>query len=245
MRLICFAVFILFFLYSCSNQGKFEDISLTNRVETIVPELNVSGFGNAFLLKYNNETFAITAKHILRMIKTGPQVNGLSFDVFIKNWVMFPLDKKEDTIVISKLLNRDADSLLDERPIYENDWLIFSIQRNHSAVKPLQVRTTPLKPGENLYVIGYTGKLESGNPEVYKFEYYKTIGQHILLKNITVAEYKHMGGLGGAPVVDEEGAVVAIASADEVDPETGKKYYAPCLLNELITFLQKNQTEPL
>jgi hypothetical protein len=242
MRLTCFAVFILLFLYSCSSQGKFENISLTNRVETIVPELNVSGFGNAFLLKYNNETFAITAKHLLRMIKA-PQVNGYSFDVFIKNWVMFPLDQKEDTILISKLLNRDADSLLNERPIYENDWLIFSIQWNHSTVKPLQVRTTPLKPGEILYVIGYTGKLESVNPEVFKFEYFKTIGQNILLNNITGV--KLLGALGGAPVVDEQGAVVAIASADKIDPETGKRYYAPCLLNELIAFLQKNQTKPL
>lgn len=239
MRLTCFAVFILL-IYSCSNQGKFENISLTNRVETIVPEMNVSGFGNAFLLKHNNETYAITAKHLLRMIKAGPGVNGLSFDVFIKNWVMFPQEKKEDTIVISKLINRDADSLLDERPIYENDWLIFSIQSNHSTVMPLQVRTTPLKAGENLYVIGYTGKFESGKPEVLKFEYYKTIGQHILLKSITVEDYTHLGQLGGAPVVDEDGAVVAIASADEIDAETGKKFYAPCLLNGLIEFLGKN-----
>jgi hypothetical protein len=241
MRLACFTAFILFFLYSCSSEEKFENISLTNRVETIVPELNVSGFGNAFLLQYNNETFAITAKHFLRMIKM-PQVDGLSFDALIKNWVMFPLDKEEDTIVMSKLLNRDADSLLGKQSPYENDWLIFSIQSNNSSVKPLQVRTTPLKPGENVYIIGYT-KEDGRNPGVYKFEYYKTIEQRILLKGLTVAE--GMVALGGAPVIDEQGAVVAIASADQTDPETGKQYYAPCLLNELIAFLQKNQTKTL
>lgn len=123
-------------------------------------------------------------------------MNALSFDGFIKEWVLFPLDKKEDTIVASKLLNQDNTALLDNKSIYDNDWLVFSIRSNHSSVKPLQARTTPLVPGEKLYVIGWTRKMESGKQRVYEFEYYKTIGHRILLKDVIVPEL--FGGLSGA-----------------------------------------------
>jgi hypothetical protein len=153
---------------------------LTNRIDFFDPKLNQPRFCTAFLLQYNNDTFAITAKHLLKIIKPA-QMNALSFDGFIKNWVLFPLDNKSDTIVTSKLLNQNTAAFLDDKAIYDNDWLVFSIQSNHSSVKPLQARTTPLVPGKKLYVIGWTRKMETGNQRVYEFEYYKTIGHRILL----------------------------------------------------------------
>jgi hypothetical protein len=244
MRTIYFAIFLLVFLYSCSSQEKvsqkvFEDISLTSRIDFFDPKLNQPRFCTGFLLQYNKDTFAVTAKHLLKIIKP-PQMNTLSFDGFIKNWVLFPLDKKEDTIVTTKLLNQNPAAQLDDKSIYDNDWLVFSIGSNHSTVKPLQARTTPLIPGEKLYVIGWTRKMESGKQRVYEFEYYKTIGHRILLKEVIVPE--QFGGLSGAPVVDEQGAVVGIVSNGTKDPDTGKKFFSPCVLDELIAFIQKNQT---
>jgi len=244
MRLTYSAIFILVFLYSCSSQEKvsqkeFSAISLINRIDFFDPKLNQPRFCTAFLLQYNNDTFAVTAKHLLKIIKP-PQMKALSFDGFIKNWVLFPLDKKDDTIITSKLLNQNTAASLDDKAIYDNDWLVFSIQSNHSTVKPLQARTTPLVPGEKLYVIGWTRKMETGKQRVYEFEYYKTIGHRILLKEIIVPE--QFGGLSGAPVVDEQGAVVGIVSNSTTDPDTGKKFFSPCVLDELLAFLQKGQT---
>jgi hypothetical protein len=243
MRLTFFAFFSLFFLSSCSSQEKisrkvFEDISLTNRIGFFDQKLNQPRFCTAFLLQYNNDTFAVTAKHLLKIIKPA-QMKALSFDGFIKSWVLFPLDKKEDSIVASNLLNQDQAALLDDKAIYDNDWLVFSIQVNHSTVKPLQARTTPLAPGEKLYVVGWTRKMESGKQRVYEFEYYKTIGHRLLLKDLVVPE--QFGGLSGAPVVDEQGAVVGIVSNSTTDPDTGRKYFSPCTLGELLAFIQKRQ----
>jgi hypothetical protein len=243
MRLTFFAIFCLVFLCNCSSQEKvsqkvFEDISLTNRIDFLDQKLNQPRFCTGFLLKYNNDTFAITARHLLKIIKPA-QMKTLSFDGFINNWVLFPLDKKADTIVTSKLLNQDQAVSLDNKSTYDTDWLVFSLQSNHSTVKPLQARTTPLTPGEKLYVIGWTRKMESGKQRVYEFEYYKTIGHRILLKDVIVPE--QFGGLSGAPVVDEQGAVVGIVSNSTTDPDTDRKYFSPCVLDELIAFLQKRQ----
>jgi hypothetical protein len=236
---------MLSFACSCSSQEKvsskvFDEIAVTNGIEFIDPKLNQPRFGTGFLLKYNNDTFAVTAKHLLKIIKPAPMM-ALSLDGFVKNWVLFPLDKKADTITTQKLLNQNTGELLEDKAIYRNDWLVFSIRSNHSAVKPLQVRTTPLTPGEKLYVVGWTRKMESGKQRVYEFEYYKTIGQRILLKDIIVPE--QFGGLSGAPVIDEEGAVVGIVSNSTQDPETGKKYFSPCTIDGLITFLQHTNHE--
>jgi hypothetical protein len=236
---------MLAFVCSCSSQEKvsqkvFEDIAVTNRIEFPDPALNQPRFCTGFLLKYNNDTFAITAKHLLKIIKPA-QMTALSFDGFIKNWVLFPLDKKADTIVTGKLLNQNAAELLEDKATYDNDWLVFSIRSNHSAVKPLQVRTTPLTAGEKLYVVGWTRKMEGGKQRVYEFEYYKTTGHRILLKEVIVPP--QFGGLSGAPVVDEQGAVVGIVSNSTQDPDTGKKFFSPCTIDGLLTFLQNTKRD--
>lgn len=245
MRHIYLSVFILTFACSCSSQEKvsqkvFDDIALTNSIEFNDPKLTQPRFCTGFLLKHNNDTFAVTAKHLLKIIKPA-NMTALSFDGFVKNWVLFPLDKKEETVVTGKLLNQNTAELLEEKSTYENDWLVFSIAANHSTVKPLQIRTTPLTPGEKLYVVGWTRKMESGKQRVYEFEYYKTIGYRILLKEVVVPE--QFGGLSGAPVVDEQGSVVGLVSNSTQDPHTGKKYFSPCTIDGLIAFLQNIKRE--
>lgn len=245
MRHIYLPVFMLAFACSCSSQEKvsqkvFDDIAVTNGIEFHDSRLTQPRFCTGFLLKYNNDTFAVTAKHLLKIIKP-EKMTALSLDGFVKNWVLFPLDKKEDTIVTEKLLNQNTAELLKDKTTYENDWLIFSIRSNHSVVKPLQVRTTPLTTGEKLYVVGWTRKMESGKQRVYEFEYYKTIGRRILIKEVIVPE--QFGGLSGAPVVDEQGGLVGIVSNSTEDPDTGKKYFSPCTIDGLITFLQNIKRE--
>ena len=54
---------------------------------------------------------------------------------------------------------------------------------------------------------------------------------------------EQFGGLSGDPVVDEQGAVVGIVSNSTQDPETGKKYFSPCTIDGLITFLQNTKRD--
>lgn len=236
-RLCFFSLLLLSISAYCQekqSKKSFEAIALTNRIAFVDSTFDQPRFSCGFLVKYQSDTFAVTAKHLLKIIKTD-QMQTLNFENQVKSWTLFPLDKKDQLVVTGKLLNEDKSASLDESSTYQQDWLLFSLKSNHAKVKPLAIRTTPLIPGEKCYVIGWTRKIETGSQRVYEFEYYKTIGDRILLKDIIVPE--QFGGLSGAPVVDEQGLVVGIVSGATADPDTNKKYFSPCAISGLLKFL--------
>lgn len=193
-------------------------------------------FSCGFLLKYGNDTLAITAKHLLNVIKSD-QMKAVSFENRIKSWSLYSLTKKTELVITDQLLNENKSELLANKATYVNDLLVFSIKGNHSKVKPLDIRTTALIPGEKLYAVGWTRKMESGDQRVYEFEFYKIIGNRILLKDIIVPEL--FGGLSGALIVDENGKVVGIVSGSTTDSDTKKKYFSPFYLTELKSIIGK------
>lgn len=236
-------VFIILFSFTaaCSGQEKvssksFDPIALVNKIDFYDSKFDQSRFSCGFLLSYKNDTFAVTAKHLLKIIKPD-EMKVLSFENQIKGWSMFKLDDRTEIVSTDRLLNQNKAELLGNKSTYDNDWLVFSIKENRSKVKPLLIRTTKLVTGEKLYAVGWTRKMESGPQRVYEFEYLKKIGNRLLLKDIIVPET--FGGLSGAPVVDEAGLVVGIVSGGTEDPETNKKYFSPCGLEQLILFLDK------
>lgn len=235
------SLFALLIITACTGQEKvsdktFEEITLVNKIDFFDSKLDQPKFSCGFLLQYNKEIYAVTAKHLLKIIKPD-KMKTLSFENNIKSWTLYPLENKSEIVICDKLLNENKSELLEAKSTYENDWLLFSIKENHSKIKPLEIRTTPLLTGEKLYVVGWTRKMENGKQRVYEFEYYKTINNRILLKDIIVPE--QFGGLSGSPVVDEKGMLVGIVSNGTVDPETGKKYFSPCSATTLLAFLEK------
>ncbi|MFD1257259.1 trypsin-like serine protease [Mucilaginibacter terrae] len=226
----------------CSGQEKvslkkFDNVTLLNKIAFNEAKYDQPKFSCGFILQYHNQNFAVTAKHLLKIIKTD-EMKSIAIGNSIKSWSMFALDQPNEQLITDKLLNENNAELIAGKATYDNDWLVFSIKENHTQVKPLQVREAPLKTGEKLYVIGWTRKMETGGQQVYEFEYYKTIGNRILLKEVIVPE--QFGGLSGAPLVDEQGMLVGLVSNGTVDPETGKKYFSPCKVDGLIAFLDKH-----
>ncbi|GEO04934.1 hypothetical protein AAE02nite_25980 [Adhaeribacter aerolatus] len=228
---------------SCSGQEKvstknFDEITLVNHIQFHNNKYDQQKFSCGFLLEANNDTFAVTAKHLLKVIKP-QEMKALLFEGMVKQWSMYPLNKKEEMVVMDKLLNQSKAELLDSKATYENDWLVFSVKKNYSKVKPLQLRTSALQPGEKLYVVGWTRTMEDGPQRVYEFEYYKTIANRILLKDVIAPE--KFGGLSGAPLVDAQGLVVGIVSNGTTDPDSNKKYFSPCALVSLASFLNNSK----
>lgn len=240
-------IFLFAFLILLTTDGlsqetvsgkKFEDITLVNKIDFYNTKFDQARFSCGFLLKYKNDTFAITAKHLLKIIRSD-EMKTVTFENSIRNWLLYPLTKKEEAVITDKLLNENKSESLDAKSTYDDDWLVFSIKENRSKVKPLEIRTAPLVAGEKLYVAGWTRKMETGGQRVYEFEYYKTMDNRILLKDIIVPE--QFGGLSGAPLLDEHGLVAGIVSNGTVDKETNKRYFSPCNLSSLIAFLDKLQ----
>ncbi len=249
MKNIFHYLFLIIALASCSpgiisvSEKQFPPISLINHYEYFNGEHEFNQLGTAFLLKYKNDTFAITAKHILAVLKPD-SLKNLTLDNFIKNWTMSALNKQNEIVTIDKLLNEDKNESLKSKTIYQKDWLVFSIKENKAKVIPLEFREKPLVKGEKLYAIGWTRHMKEGNQRVYEFEYYKTKGTHHLMKKLIIPE--KMGGLSGAPVVDNDGKLVGIVSNGEFNLFTMEKMLAPVGTIELKAFLDNylnNKTE--
>ncbi|MBD8084254.1 trypsin-like serine protease [Chryseobacterium caseinilyticum] len=241
MKIINILAIVIFSLYSCQNATSkkvFKEISLVNKIDFNDDKLNQPRFACGFLMQYNNETFAVTAKHLLQIIKP-KEMKTLAFENHIKSWSFYVLDKKDKTVTTNSLLNKNESENLNDKSSYSNDWLVFSVKQNNSDVEVLEIRDKPLLVGEKLYVVGWTRTMEDGPQRVYEFEYYKTINNRMLLKDVVVPE--KFGGLSGAPVVDEYGKLVGIVSGGTEDPDTKKKYFSPCTLDNLLSFLDQYQ----
>ena len=230
---------------ACSGQERvstkaFPAVALANRITFSEAQFNQPRFGCGFLLVHGPDTFAVTAKHLLKVIKTKDMAR-VSFGQSITDWSLFTLPAPDQTVRTTRLLNEDTGASLQDKATYEEDWLVFGLRANHAAVKPLPFRSTPLRPGEKLYVVGWTRHQAKGPQRVYEFEYYKTVGHRLLLKDVLVPEL--LGGLSGAPLVDEAGALVGLVSNSTADPDTGTKYFSPCSVDGLRTFIEGYQRQ--
>lgn len=246
MKNLFYFLTILTVLISCSkakisvSDKQFPPVCLVNHYEYFDENHMNNQLGTAFLLKYHNDTFAITAKHTLAVLKTD-SIKNLSLEKFIKRWTMSPLTKENEMVVVDDLLNEDKSESLKSKTLHEKDWLVFSIKENRTNVIPLEFRETPLVKGEKLYAIGWTRHMKEGNQRVYEFEFYKTKGTHHLMKKLIIPE--KMGGLSGGPVVDEDGKLVGIVSKNEFNLFAMEKMFAPVGTEDLKAFLDNYRSK--
>jgi hypothetical protein len=164
-----------------------------------------------------------------------------NFENGLKLWTMYPKDKKEQTIIMDRLLNEDkTDSLsfdfINSHDTTYNDFLVFKIKQNNSKIKPLEMRMTKLKDGENLYTIGWTYNDTEGAQRVYKYSYYQSKGTRFNMRVINAP--KNGGGLSGSPVIDSDGFLVGIMSGMDEDPITKEEFSSPRHIEYLIRFFE-------
>ncbi|MHC4711328.1 MAG: hypothetical protein ACYTA3_13180, partial [Planctomycetota bacterium] len=87
-----------------------------------------------------------------------------------RGWKMFPKDRPSEVVVVGELINPDAEESLQRIPC-EKDWLLFTVERASKEIQPLRFRTTPLQPGEPVYVIGWRYTEKDCPQIVYEGEY--------------------------------------------------------------------------
>lgn len=238
-------IFILFFftlLSSCKSQIDLTKtpIGLINNVSYNNPAFNNSNAGNGFLVSYNQQVYAITAKHILNIAKT-PKMQFVDFEGELSAWKMQPKNDSTKVVLLDKLLSHNrTDSLtwsfLDSNWDTYNDWLVFSIKENNSNNRPLTFRKKPLVAGEKLFIVGWSYKDETGAQRVYEYKYGKADG--IYHEIIQVKGPESLGGLSGSPVVDEQGAVIGLVTSGWEDEDTKEIIVAATAMEGVLNFLK-------
>ena len=111
MKLASLIILVILFTINAFSQDKasnkkFDQIALVNQIDFLDSKFDQPRFSCGFLLKYNQDTFAITAKHLLKFIKSD-EMHAVSFDNGIKNWSLFSLTNPNEKVRVARLLNED------------------------------------------------------------------------------------------------------------------------------------------
>jgi hypothetical protein len=238
LKLIILTLSINQFCFSQNADKIWPPITMINDVIFNDSKFDKLNIGCGFLLKYNQDTFAITAKHIIIVAKTD-LMKTTNFENGLKQWIMYPKDKKNETVIMGELLNPDKTDSLDwgykeRHDDTYNDFLIFKIKTNNSKIKPVELRKTKPKVGDILYDIGWTYADTDGEQRIYKYSYYKSIGKRFNMRRIIFPE--NGGGSSGSPVLDSDGLLVGIISGMDEDPITKEIFSSPRNVDYLIQF---------
>jgi S1-C subfamily serine protease len=165
--------------------------------------------GSAFLLDTGDEIVAVTAKHVLRYFKS-EAMDSVSFRGTLVRWEMFPKDDPSDVTLARALINEDDDESL-EGIRAERDWVLLNVERVSETVTPLRLRTTPLEPGETVFVVGWR-YTDEGPQHVRRGQVVRSEQGSVLIDVPELADNK-MPGLSGTPVIDSRGYVIGLMSS--------------------------------
>jgi len=163
---------------------------------------------SAFLLQDGDEIVAVTAKHVLRFFKS-EAMDSVSFRGTLVSWEMVPKDAPTDVTVLGALINEDEEESLEGIPV-ARDWILFTVESTSKSVTPLRLRSTPLKKGETVFVVGWR-YTDEGRQHVYPGKYVRSEKGSVLI-DIRELVDNTIPGLSGAPVIDTRGHVVGLMS---------------------------------
>lgn len=199
-------------------------------------DTSLSYVGTSFLIRTQNDTYAVTVKHALfvawRKFENKVSVNGK-----LDRWIMYPKNDKKNYIEVGPLVNDDPDEKIQDgyqNGVLQRDWLVFRTTSIPSDFYPLTIKTTTAQPGDQVYL--------TGNPYHFKHtfgltgEILKKEG-NLLLVQFDVADSIFLGGASGSPLLDRNGQLIGIFSNTRMDPVSGKKIYLINSINYLMDIL--------
>ncbi|NAS29897.1 hypothetical protein GTQ40_02835 [Flavobacteriaceae bacterium R38] len=190
--------------------------------------------GSGFLLRHNNKTYAITAKHVLFFAKTD-SMKTISFGDELKSWTLYSKQSKSK-IIAGKLINENPNEAIVMPP--KGDWLIFeTTDKLPKNMAIYTLRDTPLKQGEDVKFMGYPYKSES--PIRINGSFIGLTKDNNLKLDVPNGNY---GGCSGGPVIDSEGKLVGIVSMGYFNQKEQKYVFEPASLDYFRSIIEKYQS---
>ncbi|WP_109437332.1 MULTISPECIES: trypsin-like peptidase domain-containing protein [Aquimarina] len=241
LKKIIITTLVAITLISCSSVKRLQNtpIGLINNVAYTDSSFDNPNASNGFLVQYKNNTYAVTAKHILMIAKTD-HMKFVDFEGNLKEWRMYPKNDSTRYVIADKLLSTNKkDSLtwnyMDTNWDTYNDWLVFSVKENKTSHKPLKFRKKPIKKGEYVYAIGWSYKDSIGAQRVYQYTFDTTEGDYHNL--IQIKGPKSLGGLSGAPIVDKKGRIIGLVSSGGEDEKTKEVFLQATNIKNAFKFI--------
>jgi len=225
-RIIIFSL-VLLFLPGCQNRNtaaekeswadkpvsQWPDIALTNTVrftDTVFTEM-----ANAFLIDTGYDTLGVTCKHFFLLFrKIG--LTHIDPGAGLEEWSVFPKDQPSKKVLFGDMINRDSNEDTGEfNTLKDRDWIIFRLKSGINGICPLKIRTTPLRKGETIYSVGWSGIQSTEEPLLVTMKVYENMGNYCYIS--TTSEDVDPHGSSGSPVIDSSGHLVGLVSGAEGD----------------------------
>jgi hypothetical protein len=184
-----------------------KQVLLTNNASFKKHKDEMSG-ASGFLINYQGQVYAVTAKHVLgEAMGIEPEIKLSEFNNYLISWKMFPripINIKTDTVVIGKL-KRNYDAL-------DKDILLLEVENSNYNVLPLTPSFNLPKKGEKLYIIGCPYSQEKCKQNLYEITY-DSYDTETSMLNFLIKSKVELSGFSGAPIVDSSGNVVSILTS--------------------------------
>ncbi|NRD21893.1 trypsin-like peptidase domain-containing protein [Winogradskyella litoriviva] len=228
MRKYGLIIFIfLLFTFSCNNKpqitnaepwinkpvSQWPDFALTNTIS--FTDTTYTDFANSFLINTGIDTVAVSCKHLFMVFEKQLGMSNIDLGPEFKYWNLYPKNKKEKTVSIKRLINKNQSENIGEfNTLKIRDWIIFEIEDANSELYPLKIRFTPVKKNEVVYAVGWGIKQkDNSKPALIKLQCFDNLGDYFYTKHLKTDTQPH--GRSGSPVIDKNGYLVGIVSGQE------------------------------
>ncbi len=188
---------------------KIRQIYLTNEA-AFIEDSKIKYVGSAFLIEYEKQTFACTAKHIVEKSKRiQPPVKTPHVNEALQYWHVFPRKQEKPIIVLDSLLNDEKN---------KSEWWILGVKKKSKKIQILEVRLEPVQKGEKVFFVGCPYTETQCQQNIYVGEVKGVSGNKI---NVQYEPHTNVAGFSGAPLLDAKGRLIGLLTQASFDTKKG------------------------
>lgn len=181
--------------------------------EIVFTDQTFTDFASGFLLRYREDTFAITSKQLF-MAFSGMGIFTIDFQDKLQSWTMYPPGDREQRIVLGALLNPDSTELSAlPHSTSTTDWLIFEVEENSSDVRILELAGKGLEKGDQVWS-GFVDRNQPSSPEgVVRYSAFvlQLFDNQIFFQSDQTVT--NPGWITGSPLLNRNGEVTGVLTA--------------------------------
>ena len=184
---------------------KIRQIYLTNEA-AFIEDSKIKYLGSAFLIEYQKQVFACTAKHIVEKSKRiNPPIKTPKVNEALQYWHVFPRKKEQPIIELDSLLNDEKN---------DSEWWLFAIKKRSKKIQTLEVRFEPVQKGEKVFFVGCPYTETECQQNIYIGEVHSISGNLI---NLKYEPHTNVAGFSGAPLLDAQGRLIGLLTKASFD----------------------------
>ncbi len=173
---------------------------------------NDLSWGSGFLLNYNNDVIACTARDLTGTIYShGDRIMVNDFDEELNYWKMYVPDDPTQYVIMDTLIMKKRIEKSFLIFSYSVPFLAFSIKKLNNNIIPLEADVSRIKNNDTLFLVGYD---DDHNLKIVESIVETALNEKYAEPDMRVKtnEFLYYSNFIGSPIVKRDGSVVGIVN---------------------------------